>query len=68
MTEYEVRTHVLIPATVKVQADTPEKALEIGLEMLHETGGEQGEQFWDNSVCVWDYNGDSTFPILEYDW
>jgi hypothetical protein len=68
MTEYEITQNVIIPASVKVMANTPEEALEIGLEMLHETGGEQGEQFWDNSIRVWDYNEDSILPVLENDW
>jgi hypothetical protein len=65
MKTYEVTQYVLIPASVTVKADNAQDAATIGLELLNETGGEQGEQFWDNSVRVWD---GGAFPALEYDW
>ena len=65
MKEYEVNQYLLIPASVKVRAATAAEAAEIGLELLNETGGEQGEQFWDNSVRVWD---GGQFPALEHEW
>lgn len=65
--EYEVTQMIFIPASVIVEADTPQKAAEIGLALLEETGGEQGEQFWDNSVRVWERPNDG-FPVLEYEW
>jgi len=48
-----------------VKAATPTEAAEIGLALLDETGGSQGEQFWDNSVRVWD---GGEVPALEYEW
>tara|TARA_R110002153_G_scaffold273921_1_gene446106 strand:+ start:915 stop:1112 length:198 start_codon:yes stop_codon:yes gene_type:complete len=65
MKTYEVTQYVLIPASVTVKADNARDAATIGIELLNETGGEQGEQFWDNSVRVWD---GGAVPALEYDW
>lgn len=65
MNEYEVTQLLLIPASVTVRADSAAEAAEIGLELLDQTGGEQGEQFWDNSVRVWD---GGQVPALEYQW
>jgi len=65
MKEYEVTQYLLTPASVTVKAATPTEAAEIGLALLDETGGSQGEQFWDNSVRVWD---GGEVPALEYEW
>ena len=42
MKTYEVTQYVLIPASVKVKADNAQDAATIGIELLDETGGEQG--------------------------
>jgi hypothetical protein len=64
MKEYEVTQYLLIPASVTVRAGSATEAAKTGLELLNKTGGEQGEQFWDNTVRVWD-GGD--VPALEYE-
>jgi hypothetical protein len=51
---YEVTGFIKIPMTVKVESDTPEKALDIGKEMLGDGEGVPGDQFDDIQFTVWD--------------